>query len=670
MARSKFSIGIALTTLLTLICTLFVNPTPTLYAGTSLDTMGWPFPSGQTWFVYQGYNGYTHYDKNGWDDTYAFDLVKDSWSNTVGSAGAQIIAPASGTTRINANRPTGIDVYITLADGHKVLLAHLMNITPTVSDGWVDKGEPIGQIFDGKPGGVNHLHIVVHDPSGSSLPLDFGVWNYPVPGPLLNGGPAGSTGQWRGTKIDTSVEEEKPVPKPIITLPPETSCLKPLLRYWNEDRQKHFYTADHDELGTGRNGWVYEKFEGYVAATADCYAPDAKPLHHLWHDGFQKHFYTASDGQATYAVEELGYKRKANVGYVLTAENSQYKTLPLYRLYKDSVHNHFYTTRSGEKDYAVEHHNYKYERVDGYVFSPDALRPPETECLKPLLRYWNASRKKHFYTSNWRELGVLKNGWVYENFQGYVAATPDCYAPDAKPFYRLWHDGFQKHFYTASPDEADYAVEHYGFKRERDVGYILRGPNSLYHTQPLHRLYKEAAQDHFYTRSAAERDYAVDAFKYKREGIAAYVFSSDALTSSPPRQRPPFFESNFTTGTPGSTFIFSAGAFSPGASVDIAIKEPDSDHFHNAAQLLLNTDGELVFMLIVPQDTRTGIYTVRMTVLSEEVFLAEELVHAVDLTISTDEPERPDTLFDPVPTVSLDTGTSDTSKIYLPLLAR
>lgn len=353
-------------------------------------------------------------------------------------------------------------------------------------------------------------------------------WNVAVPGP--------GTYQWRVKARNSSAESTWSstwsfnVTSP---LPPETSCLKPLLRYWNEARQKHYYTADRTNLGIGRNGWVYETFEGYVAASADCYAPGATPLYQLWHADFQKHFYTTSASEAASVVENRGYTRQADVGYVLPAANSQYQTLPLYRLYKHAIRDHFYTTSSSEKDDAVKQ-NYVLDWVDGYLFSPDALRPPETACLKPLLRYWNSEKKKHFYTSAWSELGVLKNNWVYERFEGYVAATSDCYIPGAQPLYRLWSDSSQKHFYTASLDEANRAVAQSGFKRERDVGYILRDADSRYHTAPLYQLYKASTKDHFYTITATERDSAVSVSQYEHEGIAAYVFGSKALTSPPP----------------------------------------------------------------------------------------------------------------------------------------
>jgi len=181
---------------------------------TSINEMGWPFPSGQTWYVYQGYNGYTHkIQSGGWDDTYAFDLVTTTWGDINSAGGASVIAPISGSTTVGNRSASGMgwDVYIRPGDGTLVLLAHMMNVTQNAYNGWVNKGEMIGQVYDQHPGGVNHLHLVVHNASGTAIPLNFGVWHYPSPNPnpVPPGGPTYSSGDWRGTKIMTAAYNDR-----------------------------------------------------------------------------------------------------------------------------------------------------------------------------------------------------------------------------------------------------------------------------------------------------------------------------------------------------------------------------------------------------------------------------------------------------------------------------
>ncbi|NIR96365.1 MAG: M23 family metallopeptidase, partial [Gammaproteobacteria bacterium] len=161
-----------------------------------LEDIGYPFGPCQTWYVFQGYNGFTHknyYDPGsgeGLDNTYAFDLIIDDWWNTDGTAGAEIVAAASGTvTTYYGGVGHGWGVYIHLSDGNIIYNDHLMNLK-VVNNQWVNKGEPIGDVYDGQPGGVNHIHFQVGT-NPQSLPLTFGVWDYPTPGPVAPGGPPG-----------------------------------------------------------------------------------------------------------------------------------------------------------------------------------------------------------------------------------------------------------------------------------------------------------------------------------------------------------------------------------------------------------------------------------------------------------------------------------------------
>ena len=160
--------------------------------------------------------------------------------------------------------------------------------------------------------------------------------------------------------------------------------------------------------------------------------------------------------------------------------------------------------------------------------------PPESACLKPLLRYWNARIQKHFYTAHRDELGTGRNGWMYEGTVGYVAATSHCYAPNAVPLFRYWSHLRQKHFYTTNVTEATLSqtYAHYQFVFEGITGYLLSGHAAQYQTIALYRLYRAQSDDHFYTSTAEERDYAVG-LGYRYEGIAGYVFTSLEPTPTP-----------------------------------------------------------------------------------------------------------------------------------------
>ncbi len=146
---------------------------------------------------------------------------------------------------------------------------------------------------------------------------------------------------------------------PQLQAPPTTTRL---FRYWKGSGADHFYTTDWNELGNGRNGYVYEGVQCYIYPRP---ATGSTPLFRYWNPSITDHFYTTS-------WNEL---RAGGSGYVL-------------------------------------------EGIQGYV---NANRVAGTI---PLYRYWNARAGDHFYTTSWGELGSGRDGWAYEGIQCYVFAAP------------------------------------------------------------------------------------------------------------------------------------------------------------------------------------------------------------------------------------------------------
>lgn len=87
--------------------------------------------------------------------------------------------------------------------------------------------------------------------------------------------------------------------------------------------------------------------------------------------------------------------------------------------------------------------------------------------------------------------------------------------------YRLYSSRAGDHFYTTSAAERDYAVSHFGYANEGMTGYV--GTQATSGRTPLYRVYSSQSGDHFYTTSAGERDNAVNRLGYRNEGIAGYV---------------------------------------------------------------------------------------------------------------------------------------------------
>jgi FG-GAP-like repeat len=174
---------------------LFSSPkNTTSYAATRND-LGFPFPDCQNWYVFQGYNS-LHQGQF----LYAFDLVKDNrWDALDTTGGASIVAAATGRvygSPYQINGPNGINwgkgFKMILDDGMILEYDHLMNLPSyLVNNTVITKGTEVGKVFNGKPGGVNHLHFQTVPTEA----LNFGLWHYP------STGPSDGNGTWSGTKI-------------------------------------------------------------------------------------------------------------------------------------------------------------------------------------------------------------------------------------------------------------------------------------------------------------------------------------------------------------------------------------------------------------------------------------------------------------------------------------
>jgi hypothetical protein len=75
----------------------------------------------------------------------------------------------------------------------------------------------------------------------------------------------------------------------------------------------------------------------------------------------------------------------------------------------------------------------------------------------------------------------------------------------------------------------------------------------------------------------------------------------------------PTFESNFTTGGPGSLFVLTAQGFQGGATAQIDLRGPGQSQFQPIVSLTMDGDGALVFVLATQEDAQPGDYQVRIT---------------------------------------------------------
>ena len=204
----------------------------------------------------------------------------------------------------------------------------------------------------------------------------------------------------------------------VTTSNPTHPCLKPLYRYVHRQFGRHVYTSDWNEInGVGNSAWMYEGVAGHVAVNASCYMPNAKPLYRLESTTTTKHFYTMNAAEKDQLIASGDYRFQNIPGYMATAPQAPYLTAKFYRLYKGSLHDHFYTIHTQERDQAIRD-GYTLEGDIGYVFKLGNLKPRVPTLTAPAA---NASLTSHNVTLSWSDAGDPDNyPRNYRDFEGKI----------------------------------------------------------------------------------------------------------------------------------------------------------------------------------------------------------------------------------------------------------
>jgi hypothetical protein len=186
----------------------------------------------------------------------------------------------------------------------------------------------------------------------------------------------------------------------------------PVHRYYHEQHHDHFYTVNVNEIGTthvghsGNHGYKYEGVLGF-AYPADHHV---NTVFRYYHEQHHDHFYTTNHGEigttVSGAVGNHGYKSEGVGFHIFT--HHHHGLVPVYRYWHGNNHDHFYTSNASEiGTTATGHsgnHGYTCEGVLGYV------SPTEFFGSIPVYRYWHASHHDHFYTTNAGEIGTTHQG--------------------------------------------------------------------------------------------------------------------------------------------------------------------------------------------------------------------------------------------------------------------
>ena len=110
--------------------------------------------------------------------------------------------------------------------------------------------------------------------------------------------------------------------------------------------------------------------------------------------------------------------------------------------------------------------------------------------VEPVYQYYNSSTQKHFYTTDYNELGAGGNGWTAQGILGYLHTTD--FAQGA--VYRFYQGSSGAHYYTKNksifPD---------GFTYETILGYEPGPPEAL--IIPVYEFVNTTTGDYYYSTS-------------------------------------------------------------------------------------------------------------------------------------------------------------------------
>ena len=149
--------------------------------------------------------------------------------------------------------------------------------------------------------------------------------------------------------------------------------------------------------------------------------------------------------------------------------------------------------------------------------------------LKPVYRFYNNLTGAHFFTQSLSEKNYVlatfpQFSFIRNAFNSYSIPTAG-----TSPVYRFYNYITQSHFYTISAAERAYVIATFPQFIDEGTSWYAKTESQVVagdSTIPLYRFYRTDTQTHFFTNSAAERDYVTNtlSFYYKYEGIAYYVW--------------------------------------------------------------------------------------------------------------------------------------------------
>lgn len=170
-------------------------------------------------------------------------------------------------------------------------------------------------------------------------------------------------------------------------------------------------------------------------------------------------------------------------------------------------------------------------------FRESSLRDNLPYDPSPLVyRFWSETYRGHFYTSSSVEAADVDanypdNVWRPEGTVFEVYHPQLCIDAGPPPpgicvsVYRFWSPIYRHHFYTISAAEKNFVQSTMPEWQYEGVAYAAN-TDPLFGL-PLYRFWSNTYRSHFYTTSVAERDLVISTMpEWQYEGIAFYTLDS------------------------------------------------------------------------------------------------------------------------------------------------
>ncbi|MBP9793534.1 MAG: hypothetical protein KBC56_05985 [Flavobacterium sp.] len=134
-------------------------------------------------------------------------------------------------------------------------------------------------------------------------------------------------------------------------------------------------------------------------------------FHRLFNPVSGKHFYTTNSSGVEYSQYPV-YE-----GVLGTIPGGGDNVDPIFVLINLSTGDRIMTKNIAERNFLILN-GYTYQGIMGYLG-----QIPSPYAIKSIHRYYSSTRKEHFYTNNYNELGSGKYGYVYEGVAFFLAVS-------------------------------------------------------------------------------------------------------------------------------------------------------------------------------------------------------------------------------------------------------